>query len=171
MHHYHYFSCLFKSLFLSVGFSSSDRDLWHSADYFGLKFIDHSLIYEVLRGAKMLRAANASSRVPLLEPIVLKPLRLQYVDLTNTAISKPLLISLLNASQDLRKLSLESLTFCDDDICSSIARNHRLDTLNLCMVTGLTVEGVTRIMQVSTAHAMDRISNISVTLHNSIFCN
>ncbi|XP_022659982.1 S-phase kinase-associated protein 2-like [Varroa jacobsoni] len=125
----------------------SDRDLWHSADYFGLKFIDHSLIYEVLRGAKMLRAANASSRVPLLEPIVLKPLRLQYVDLTNTAISKPLLISLLNASQDLRKLSLESLTFCDDDICSSIARNHRLDTLNLCMVTGLTVEGVTRIMQ------------------------
>lgn len=119
----------------------------------------------------MLRAANASSRVPLLEPIVLKPLRLQYVDLTNTAISKPLLISLLNASQDLRKLSLESLTFCDDDICSSIARNHRLDTLNLCMVTGLTVEGVTRIMQVSTVHAMDRISNISVTLHNSIFCN
>ncbi|OQR78426.1 S-phase kinase-associated protein 2-like [Tropilaelaps mercedesae] len=126
----------------------SDRDLWHSADYFGLKFIDDSLVYEVLRGARMLRAANASSRIPLQEPINLQPLRLQFVDLTNTAISKPLLLSLLNASQDLRKLSLESLTYCDDDICASIGRNERLDTLNLCMVTGLTTTGVTHIMKV-----------------------
>lgn len=96
----------------------------------------------------MLRASCANSRIALTKPVQLPRLQLQYVDLTNATVSYDLLISLMRGCEQLRGLSLENQGL-SDETCRAIGQNKDLVTLNLCMVGGLTIEGVNHVLEVS----------------------
>ncbi|XP_028966479.1 S-phase kinase-associated protein 2 [Galendromus occidentalis] len=123
-----------------------DSELWHSVGYNRGKFAEKALLLEVMRGTKMLCSACASSRFHLTKPVQLPRLQLQFVDLTNAVVSHYLLTGLLQACDQLKGLSLENQAL-SDEVCEAIGRNKNLVTLNLCMVSGLTLEGVNHILK------------------------
>lgn len=67
--------------------------------------------------------------------------KLVLLDLSYATIPPADLYDLLSTCNLLKKLSLESLAL-SDDVCSVVAANKKLTTLNLSMATGLTPRGM-----------------------------
>ncbi|XP_027234734.1 S-phase kinase-associated protein 2 isoform X2 [Penaeus vannamei] len=120
-----------------------DESLWRRLDLGG-KTLNPGVVGRViLRGSSILRLAKAEVDGPIFSPQLqylpsLPPIRskLQYLDLSMAAIEPPALEELLSVCFDLKKLSLEHCTL-NQTICTHIANNHNLDTLNMAMCYGL----------------------------------
>lgn len=68
-------------------------------------------------------------------------IKLQYLDLSMTVISRPSLRLLLSKCRSLLKLSLEHVRL-DDEICREIGENKKIEALNLTMCEGITETGI-----------------------------
>ncbi|CAF0761355.1 unnamed protein product [Rotaria sordida] len=111
--------------------------LWRRIDM-SYKRIDSEQVNSLLqRGTITLKMYQTTIEDPNLTYI--EPSALCHLDLTSAILSPELLINLLNSCRSLRKLSLESMPL-NYKIIEKIVLNEQLDTLNLAMCTGLTLE-------------------------------
>lgn len=72
-------------------------------------------------------------------------LKLEFLDLTNSTIDTESLNAILKHCFSLKKLSLESLKI-NNETLNLLSQNTNLDTLNLCMVEGIQVDGLIMIL-------------------------
>ena len=73
------------------------------------------------------------------------PLKLEYLDMTNAVVDLDSINAIIKHCKFLKSLSLESLTINDQTLyCVSL--NKFLTTLNICMVEGITVDGLILIL-------------------------
>ncbi|XP_045615439.1 S-phase kinase-associated protein 2 isoform X2 [Procambarus clarkii] len=120
-----------------------DETLWRRLDLGGKTLKPGVVGRVILRGSSILRLAKAEVGNPIFSPQLhylpsIPPVRskLQYLDLSMAAIEPQALEELLSVCFDLKKLSLEHCTITRS-ICSHIANNPNLETLNLAMCYGL----------------------------------
>ncbi|KAK3891774.1 hypothetical protein Pcinc_004353 [Petrolisthes cinctipes] len=129
-------SCRWKRL-------AFDESLWRRLDLGGKTLKPGVVGRVILRGCSVLRLAKAEVGCPIFSPQLqylpsLSPVRsrLHYLDLSMAALQPQALEELLSVCFDLKKLSLEHCTLTAD-VCSRIAENTNLETLNLAMCYGL----------------------------------
>lgn len=72
-------------------------------------------------------------------------LKLEYLDMTNAVIDLDSINSLLKHCKMLKSLSLESLCISNQTLYF-VSENTNLTTLNLCMVEGITADGLILIL-------------------------
>ena len=72
-------------------------------------------------------------------------MKLEYLDLTNATIDVNSLNALLKHCKTLKKLSIESLD-TNLETYSCLSMNKSINTLNLCMVSGIIVDGLILIL-------------------------
>ncbi|KAG7156322.1 S-phase kinase-associated protein 2-like [Homarus americanus] len=120
-----------------------DETLWRRLDLGGKTLKPGVVGRVILRGSSVLRLAKAEVGSPIFSPQLhylpsLPPVRskLQHLDLSMAAIDPQALEELLSVCFDLKKLSLEHCIL-SQSICSHIANNQKLETLNLAMCYGL----------------------------------
>ncbi|XP_045136945.1 S-phase kinase-associated protein 2-like [Portunus trituberculatus] len=120
-----------------------DESLWRRLDLGGKTLKPGVVGRVILRGCVILRLAKAEVGTPIFSPQLqhlptLLPVRskLQYLDLSMAVIQPQALEELLSVCFDLKKLSLEHCTLTQS-VCSYIAKNASLETLNLAMCYGL----------------------------------
>ncbi|KAK8744405.1 hypothetical protein OTU49_000778, partial [Cherax quadricarinatus] len=120
-----------------------DETLWRRLDLGGKTLKPGVVGRVILRGSNILRLAKAEVGNPIFSPQLhylpsIPPIRskLQYLDLSMAAIEPQALEELLSVCFDLKKLSLEHCTLTQS-VCSHIANNSNLETLNLAMCYGL----------------------------------
>ncbi|XP_045508924.1 S-phase kinase-associated protein 2-like isoform X2 [Colias croceus] len=116
-----------------------DETLWQRLDL-GNKTLSKDALGRILcRKPIILRLA--SSEIGDWIPQTITTTRIQYLDLSMSAISRQTLAKLVEHCPSLRKLSLESLPL-DDGIMALIGQCSSLETLNLTMAQGITPEGL-----------------------------
>ncbi|CAF1346562.1 unnamed protein product, partial [Adineta ricciae] len=76
-----------------------------------------------------------------LKLISIEPSFLRHLDLSSTVASNEFLVNILHSCRSLCKLSLESLQLTPK-LIEKIVLNEQLETLNLAMCTGLTLESI-----------------------------
>lgn len=132
---------------------SFDETLWRRLDLGGKTLKPGVVGRVILRGSCVLRLAKAEVAGPIFTPqlqhlpnsLVVRS-RLQFLDLSMTAIQPQALEEMLGVCSELRKLSLEHCTMTPA-ICNLIAQNTHLDTLNLAMCYGLNHTSINAILQ------------------------
>uniref|UniRef100_A0A1E1XDG1 Putative s-phase kinase-associated protein 2 n=1 Tax=Amblyomma aureolatum TaxID=187763 RepID=A0A1E1XDG1_9ACAR len=130
-----------------------DESLWRRLDL-GKKHLGPGVLGNVLsRGVTVLRLATADVKTPFCDgaPLLCCPdskssimCKVQYLDLSMASISRSALCQLFARCTQLKKLSLEQCTV-DDKICRLIGANQDLETLNMCLTTGITPIGIAHI--------------------------
>ena len=119
---------------------TADKELWQRLDL-GHKTLPSGVLGQVLhRGVKTLRCCHTITASPVLGNYQ-GPFRLEYLDLSGATLALDDLCFVLSACTTLRKVSLESMEV-SDIACLALSKNLSLNTLNLCMTTGLTPEGL-----------------------------
>uniref|UniRef100_A0A0P4WCE1 F-box domain-containing protein n=1 Tax=Scylla olivacea TaxID=85551 RepID=A0A0P4WCE1_SCYOL len=120
-----------------------DESLWRRLDLGGKTLKPGVVGRVILRGCVILRLSKTEVGTPIFSPQLqhlptLLPVRskLQYLDLSMAVIQPQALEELLSVCFDLKKLSLEHCTLTQS-VCSYIAKNTSLETLNLAMCYGL----------------------------------
>lgn len=125
-----------------------DETLWIRMDL-GSKLIRRGAISTIIsRGLIILRLAQAKILCPIFEPDFPADdyrSKLQFLDLSMASIEVKELVILLQTCRSLKKLSLEFVPI-DDNVCREISENVKMETLNLAMCEGLSLEGITMIM-------------------------
>ncbi|XP_001999789.2 S-phase kinase-associated protein 2 [Drosophila mojavensis] len=126
-----------------------DETLWTRLDL-GLRTLRPTALEQVVkRGMPILRLAQAEIQDPAFTyeaSSIDFQSRLQYLDLSLASISLSSLRTLLAHCRQLKKLSLEHAEL-NDEICSEIAQNSSLETLNLSMASGLNANSVGQMME------------------------
>lgn len=134
-----------------------DERLWGSIDL-GLKYITcHSLGEIITRGTQVLRLAQTKIQLPIFKegfPYKGFQSKLQYLDLSMTALEPTYLAQLLATCTNLKKLSLEAVKI-DNSVCREISKNQSLEVLNLAMVTGFTGIGVRYITKLKSLNSLN----------------
>ncbi|KAL1116938.1 hypothetical protein AAG570_005407 [Ranatra chinensis] len=128
---------------------SKDDSLWPRLDLGGRYLRPDVLGYVIQRGTRILRLASTKicspvfrDTRPVLEDFVC---RLEYLDLSECNMSEEDMELFLSKCRHLKKLSLESCEL-SLGVCSEVANNPNLVTLNLCLCGNLTAEGIDRIL-------------------------
>lgn len=125
---------------------SESESLWKRLDL-GNKSLKEGILGQILnRGVVILRLSRAQISSPIYTGLTsvfssTKLSKLQYLDLSMTCVSVQGLEEILSKCHDLRKLSLESCEV-NDTVCSYIGENKELEVLNMCMVQGITDNGL-----------------------------
>jgi hypothetical protein len=70
-----------------------------------------------------------------------RSIKLEYLDLTNAVIDVGSLNAMLKHCKNLKKISIESLETTIETY-SHLSMNKTINTLNLCMVRGVSVDGL-----------------------------
>lgn len=121
--------------------------LWTRLDLAGKNLKRGSLGNIISRGVVILRLASAEIHDPIFDDEISDvdwdtyKSKLQYLDLSMCTISTNSLALFLSKCRKLKKLSLEHVKL-NDDICTEIAANTDIDTLNLTMCEGVSAMGV-----------------------------
>lgn len=128
---------------------SHDESLWPRIDLANKTLNSNSLIYIMKRGVKVLRLKEAKVNSPIWHKSFDQRLsnyhsKIEYLDLSYSLISDEDLALFLSKCRSIRKLSLESCQV-SLEVCKEIAKNPKLDTLNLAMVEGLENDGLREI--------------------------
>uniref|UniRef100_A0A023F052 Putative scf ubiquitin ligase skp2 component n=1 Tax=Triatoma infestans TaxID=30076 RepID=A0A023F052_TRIIF len=143
---------------------ATDETLWSRIDLTGRKLCTNWLMYILRRGIRIARLRGAEVASPLMSPslaieLMNLHLKVEYMDLSEVIISVEDLEMLLSKCRMLKKLSLDSCEL-SDGVCREIGENHNLDTLNLCMCSGITPIGMYSI--VASCHCLESL-NVSWT--------
>ncbi|KAM9263187.1 S-phase kinase-associated protein 2 [Morus bassanus] len=112
---------------------SFDESLWQTLDLTGTNVLPGVIGQVLPTGVTVFRCPRACIGNPLFKTS--KPLRVQYMDLSNCTVSVADLQSILCRCDKLQNLSLEGLVL-SDDIIESVAKNPSLRRLNLCGCSG-----------------------------------
>ncbi len=72
-------------------------------------------------------------------------MKIEYLDLTGSGIQIDALNAFLKHCKNLKKISLESLAL-NNETFHFLSMNKSINTLNLCMTEGITVEGLIMIL-------------------------
>ena len=132
---------------------TQDESLWRRLDL-GLSTVPPGVAGQIIsRGCSVLRLARATMKQPIFSSDVtnlptfpcgdLSMSRLQFLDLSSTALMVPCLELLLNHCNLLKNLSLE-MCLVSDIVCAAISGNSNLSVLHMGMVRGLTSSGLTK---------------------------
>ncbi|KFQ61150.1 S-phase kinase-associated protein 2, partial [Pelecanus crispus] len=118
---------------------SFDDSLWQSLDLTGRNLLPGVIGQLLPAGVTIFRCPRSCIGNPLFKTS--KPLRVQYMDLSNCTVSVADLQSILCLCDKLQNLSLEGLVL-SDDIMESIAQNPSLLRLNLSGCSGFSAEAL-----------------------------
>ncbi|KAK9496620.1 hypothetical protein O3M35_013103 [Rhynocoris fuscipes] len=129
---------------------ATDESLWQRIDLAYKKLQTDWLMNILRRGVRVARLTGVEIYSPLMSPTLAIELigfqsKLEFVDLSEAVIAPKDLELLLSKCRLLRKLSLEACEL-SEGVCKEIAYNSNLDTLNLCMCTGITASGLSKIL-------------------------
>lgn len=123
-----------------------DESLWPRIDLASKSLSSNSLAYIMKRGAKILRLKEAKVHSPVWSKQLGLRMsdftsKIEYLDMSYCLITSEDLAIFMSKCRNLKKLSLESCEL-SVEVCSEIAKNRDLNTLNLAMVEGLNQEGL-----------------------------
>ncbi|CAH1395014.1 unnamed protein product [Nezara viridula] len=123
-----------------------DESLWPRIDLASKSLSSNSLAYIMKRGVKILRLKEAKVHSPVWSKQLGLRMsdfssKIEYLDMSYCLISTEDLTIFLSKCENLKKLSLESCEL-SVEVCSEIAKNRDLNTLNLAMVEGLDLKGL-----------------------------
>lgn len=125
-----------------------DEALWTRLDL-GSKTLSPGNLADIVKtGVRVLRLAQADIPDPVFGDELFPEdyvSRLQFLDLSMAVISVPGLVSLLEKTRQLVKLSLEHCCI-NDAACEAISQNSQLEVLNLSMVYDLSTNGLRSII-------------------------
>ncbi|XP_014283340.1 S-phase kinase-associated protein 2 [Halyomorpha halys] len=123
-----------------------DESLWPRIDLASKSLSSNSLAYIMKRGVKVLRLKEAKVHSPVWSKQLSFRMsdfysKIEYLDMSYCLITTEDLAIFLSKCRNLKKLSLESCEL-SVEVCSEIAKNRDLNTLNFAMVEGLDREGL-----------------------------